>query len=58
MIEYAITKQPLVYCKSDIEWDIVPSAQRMLNANYIANCKEELFEVTKQLLEGMDEKNI
>lgn len=56
MIEYAITKQPLVYCKSDIEWDIVPSAQRLLNANYIANCKEELFEVTKQLLEGMDEK--
>lgn len=56
MIEYAITKKPIVYCTSDIDWHMISSTQELLAVNYVVNDLKEIEHTTKQLLSGVDEK--
>lgn len=56
MVEYAITNKPLIYCTSEIEWNMVQSSQKLLSVNYIANNEIELYHIIKRLLDGHDDK--
>lgn len=52
--EYFITGKPLIFCTSDIAWEMTEEMKKVINACYIADSPAEVFKYLEQLKQGND----
>lgn len=52
--EYIATGKPLIFCATNFELTLEPTAARMLEGSYVVHSEQELFACLEQLQRGID----